>query len=122
LVLRHNTRKRHSLIVAQGHFVAAMGLEAIDQFLVVADLAFQRLRIFDDRRLERLEAVALEHADQGIDDVLPQDHRLRQVIAHAFDILGLVAHKASCLCNNTCGYDTICRCRALCGIMPVRPR
>src|SRR5262249_20776254 len=109
LILRGDTGQRHGMIVAQRHFVVAVGFEAVDQLLVVADLALQRRGVFDDRRVERLRAIALEHAGERVENILPQEHRLRQVVAHAFDILGFGAHTASCLGCETCVYDTICR-------------
>src|SRR5262245_55727865 len=95
------------MIVAQRHLVVAVSLEAVDQLLVVANFALQRRGVLDNRRLERLEAVALEHAGECVKDILPQDHRLRQVVAHAFDVLGSAAHTASCLGCEMCIYDTM---------------
>jgi hypothetical protein len=68
-------------------------LEAVDQLLVVAELAVEHLGVLHHRRLERLEAVALGHAREHAHDVLPQEHGLRQVVAHPFDVL-YVRHRS----------------------------
>jgi len=110
LILRHNPRQRHSLIIAQRHFAPAVVLKAIDQFLIVADFAIERFSIFDDRRLQRLEAVPLEDGRQRIDDVLPQDHRRWQMITHASNVLNPVGHGTSLLCGVVHGC-TLAQCK-----------
>ena len=69
-----------------------MIFEAINQAFFVTQFAFDGFGIFEGGGLEWLEAVALKHTAQGLDDVLAQHHGWGQQVAHAFDVLGFSTH------------------------------
>ena len=89
LVHRHHARQGHGQVVAHPDLAAAGVLEAVHQLLVLAGLAGQDLQVLQRRRVERLEAVALEDLAEGADDALAQDHLRRQVVAESLEDLRL---------------------------------
>ena len=85
LVHRDDARQRHGQVVAQPDLATAGVLEVVHQLFVFARLAGEDVEILQRRRIERLEAVALEDVAEDADDPLAQDHLLRQVVAEPLE-------------------------------------
>ena len=98
-VLRDDAGERDREVVSKreiglARIGALAAFEDLEDELVAlfSILAEQRLDVLDGRRLERLEAVALVHRGDHIDDVLPATDVLRQEVAHASRGAGVGAH------------------------------
>src|SRR5687768_8578462 len=81
----HDAGQRYGQVVAQADLTTAGVLEAVHQLFVFARLAGENVEILQSRRIERLEAMALEDVAEDADDRLAQDHLLRQVVAEPLE-------------------------------------
>jgi hypothetical protein len=88
-VLGDEAGERHRQVVAHADLSAAVVDELVHQLLVLARLAGQDLKMLEDRRLDRLEAVPLEDGSEALHDRPPQEHLRRQLVAEAGEELGL---------------------------------
>ena len=130
-VFGHHARQRHGEVVAQGE----IGLAGLAVFATLQDLedqpvaffavlAREGLDVLDRRRLERLEAVALEHPGDDAYDVLAPANVGRQEVAHAARRLGGGAHLSEPRrLRRPCSRDGTPRsCRHTSGFPPPRRR
>ena len=95
LILRDDARERHREVVPEREigFAGVLVLAALedleDQLVAfLAVLPEQRLDVLERRRLERLEAVALVHTSNDVDDVFPPTDVIGKKVAGSARRLG----------------------------------
>src|SRR5918997_190887 len=81
----HHAGQGYGQVVAQPDLTTTGVLEAVHQLFVFARLTGENVEILQRRRIEWLEAMALEDVAEDADDPLAQDHLLRQVVAEPLE-------------------------------------
>jgi hypothetical protein len=77
-------RKRaHGQVVAEGAELAALVLEVVDELRVLAVLAAEDLLELKDGRVDGDAAVKLKDAGDGLEDLVAEEHLVRQVVLGA---------------------------------------
>ena len=88
-VLGGEARQRHRQVEPHAHLTAAVVLEAVELLVgFLAPFAGEDFQIFQGRRVDGAEAVRAIDPSGRVDQPLARDHRLRQVIAKAFERAG----------------------------------
>ena len=91
-VLGGEAGQRHGEIEPQADVAAAVVLEAVELLVgFLAPLAEQDFEVLERRRVDRAEAVGAKDAPGRVHDPLARHHRLRQIVAEAFERAGLDA-------------------------------
>ena len=89
-VLGGEAGQRHGEIEPQADVAAAVVLEAVELLVgFVAAFAGEDFEVLERRRVDRAEAVGAKDAPGRVDDPLARHHRLRQIVAEAFERAGL---------------------------------
>ena len=88
-VLGHKPGQRHRQVESQADPTPAVVLELVELFVgFVAALAGEDFQVFKGRRVDRAEAVGAIHPPRRVDQPLARNHRLRRIVAEAFERAG----------------------------------
>jgi hypothetical protein len=78
-MLRYETGEGNCQVETHADLTATLILEVVDQLLIV-DVPGERLKILQDRGVDRFEAMPLKHIPESRDHQLPKPHLLRKKV------------------------------------------